>query len=144
MAETPRALLVWLRERIALEGSVTARREWLPAIEQTLKARPEDTPATLHVSSLLSTKDHVGRVEVTLGEFPPVQLEAQQAIDVANWLLHAATSAELDQFLFEWTRDAIGADAEKSGALVYEFREFREKRSAEWAAERAMYESPEP
>jgi hypothetical protein len=59
---------------------------------------------------------------------PTIQIRSEDARRIAHQILDAADAAESDGFLVEWVTDTADMSDSQAGALLSEFREWREKR----------------
>lgn len=64
---------------------------------------------------------------------PTIQMTSAQAREQAHYILEAADAAESDGFLVEWLREKADLSENQAGAMLAEFRQWREqhRRTAE-------------
>lgn len=58
---------------------------------------------------------------------PTIQMTSAQARTQAHYIMEAADSAESDGFIVEWLRDKADLNDNQIGAMLAEFRAFREQ-----------------
>jgi hypothetical protein len=88
-----------------------------------LKGGPTDTDIT--VSTLLSSRDHTGRIDFTLnGEL--TQMDLGKAREVVGMLQRAIEAAISDELLYRFLIEKIGLEPDRAGAALLDFRELRQ------------------
>jgi len=147
---TPRGTLQWLMRQMAeVRGGVglaeQVARVWLPAVAQALKNRGGNDAVRLNITSLLSSRDQQGRVELSLagadGVELTVQLDPPQVENLVVQLLSCAQAARTDTFLWAFFADEMKLTPTQAGALINQSRKFRER---EAAAQSALEWTPNP
>jgi hypothetical protein len=85
-----------------------------------------DKQDCLSVNSIVSAATGRGIVTVEWGS-EKGQLETFEARNLAMNLLSAADAAESDAFLVDWCRTRLSLKDEQMGALLIDFRAFRDR-----------------
>lgn len=88
----------------------------------------KDGHMNIEVRPIVSGTDYRPVVQVEWGE-KQGQLSPGEARDFAERLRLTADAAESDAFVFEFLTQKIGTDAERAATVLYQFRQFREKRA---------------
>lgn len=87
------------------------------------KAGPTGTDIT--VSTLLSSRDHTGRIDFTLnGEL--TQMDLDKAREVVGMLQGAIEAAVSDELMFKFLTQKVGMEHERAAAALLDFRELRQ------------------
>jgi hypothetical protein len=94
-------------------------------------AEPEQV---IMVSTLVSARDGSGRVQME-GPRVAAQLSIEEARDLGQNLLQAATHAEVDAFLLGWAIGKVSLGQREAAILLSEFRAYCQTRVAEPLAE---------
>lgn len=87
--------------------------------------RAEPHPPLFHQSGVNPRGEPF--VQLLLGNQIIGQMDPEQARDHARAITEAAEAAELDVFLLDWAQNRIGVPRDAAGAMVNEFREYRQK-----------------
>lgn len=77
------------------------------------------------VSTLLSSRDHTGRIDFAMnGEL--TQMDLDKARHVVKMLSEAIEAAISDEFVYKFLTERVGLEPEKAGAALLDFREMRQ------------------
>jgi hypothetical protein len=118
------------------EGSVTLRRDLaVSLLNEVLTQRKNDRArrlageGTIWIESLVSMRTGQPLVKIHYGSVE-AQLSADEAIAHAGRILEVAAGAHADAFLVSFLKTRVGMDPLSMGAMLKDFRAFREQDTA--------------
>lgn len=84
-------------------------------------------PGTIWVEPIVSHRNGEGKVNLRWGNLS-AQFSVGEAREHAHGIIEAAEAAETDAFLCEYFEKSLGLSKGKMGAILQEFRAFRERK----------------
>ena len=90
-----------------------------------LRSKDGPTNTDITVSTLLSSRNHTGRIDFTMnGEL--TQMDLDKAREVVGMLQGAIEAAISDELVYRFLTEKIGLEPERAGAALIDFRELRQ------------------
>ncbi len=96
--------------------------------KQTSRNREADGHMDIHCQSIVAGRDYSPVIQIEWGE-KMGQLSPGETRDFAERLRRTADAAESDAFVFQFMTEKVSLDANRAAQVLYDFREFREKRA---------------